>query len=237
MQKVKELYSGKAKTLFSTDVTNKLIVCFRDDITAYNAEKKSQLQNKGKVNNHFNAFIMQKLEQAGVPTHFEELLNDQESLVKHLQMIPVECVIRNITTGSLCKRLGIEEGIDLEPPLFEFFLKDDDLGDPLINDEHIRAFNWATDDDIKTMKQLSYKVNDVLKPLFLAQDLLLVDYKLEFGRFDGKLFLGDEFTPDGCRIWDVQTRKKLDKDRFRNDLGDVIEAYQEVAQRLGMQIK
>jgi phosphoribosylaminoimidazole-succinocarboxamide synthase len=237
MQKINEIYSGKAKTLFNTENEKYLIVHFRDDITAFNAEKKSRLQNKGKVNNLFNAFIMEKLEHAGIPTHFEEVLNEKESLVKHLQMIPLECVVRNITAGSLCKRYNIAEGMDLNPPLFEFFLKNDQLGDPLVNINHIRAFKWASDDEVATMQNLSYKVNDILKPLFFEAGMFLVDYKLEFGRFDGNIVLGDEFTPDGCRIWDVKTREKLDKDRFRNDLGDVIEAYEHVAHRLGLEIQ
>lgn len=236
MKKLEQLYSGKAKTLFTTEDKDQLIVHFRDDATAFNGEKKAQLADKGKVNNLFNAFIMEKLHDAGVPTHFIETINPQESLVKHMQMIPVECVVRNIAAGSICRRLGIEEGITLEKPIFEFFLKNDALGDPMINECHIDVFGWATAQEVSAMKELSFKVNEILKPLFFNAGMLLVDYKLEFGRFHGKILLGDEFTPDGCRLWDVKTREKLDKDRFRRDLGGVIEAYQEAAHRLGITI-
>lgn len=236
MEKRAELYSGKAKTLYRTDDANFLVVHFRDDATAFDGVKKAQLSRKGMVNNYFNAYIMQKLADAGIPTHFERQLAPNEALVKALDMIKIECVVRNITTGSLCRRLGIPEGMDLTPPLFEFFLKNDDLHDPLITEEHIRHFGWATDAEIKRMKELTFKVNDVLKPLFKAAGMLLVDYKLEFGRFKGEITLGDEFTPDGCRIWDANTREIMDKDRFRKDLGDVIAGYEQAAARLGIQI-
>ena len=236
MQKQKELFAGKAKTVYTTEDKDKLVLHFRNDTSAFDGEKIEQLDRKGMINNYFNAFIMQKLEEAGVPTHFEERLSDEESLVKCMDMIPVECVVRNIATGSIVKRLGVEDGLELNPPTFEFFLKNDELHDPMINDYHIRSFNWANDDEIVKMKELTFKVNDVLKQLFLDAGLLLVDYKLEFGRFHGGLYLGDEFSPDGCRLWDAETRKKLDKDRFRHGLGGVIEAYEEVAHRLGVEI-
>lgn len=232
----KELYSGKAKSVFTTDDPDRLVLRFRDDTSAFDGEKVAQLSRKGLVNNKFNAFIMEHLEQAAIQTHHERLLSDIESVVKNLDMIPVECVIRNIATGSLCKRLGIQDGLELDPPIFEFFLKNDALHDPLINDYHIRAFGWATDSEIEQMKTLTFKVNDVLKALFLEKGILLVDYKLEFGRYHGNIILGDEFTPDGCRLWDVETRKKLDKDRFRQGLGGVVEAYEEVAYRLGVNL-
>ncbi len=234
MQKQQELYAGKAKTVFTTDDPDRLILEFRNDTSAFDGEKLAQLERKGMVNNKFNAFIMQQLQQAGIPTHFESLLSDQESLVKKLAMLPIECVVRNLSAGSLCRRLGVEEGQSLNPPVFEFFLKDDALHDPMINDYHILAFEWATAAEIERMKQLTFAVNDVLKQLFEQAGLLLVDYKLEFGRFEGELLLGDEFTPDGCRLWDAQTRDKLDKDRFRQGLGGVVEAYEEVASRLGI---
>ncbi|MFO8023890.1 phosphoribosylaminoimidazolesuccinocarboxamide synthase [Thiohalophilus sp.] len=234
MQKQQELYSGKAKTVFTTDDPNRLILEFRNDTSAFDGEKLAQLERKGMVNNKFNAFIMQQLQQAGIATHFESLLSDQESVVKKLAMLPIECVVRNLSAGSLCRRLGVEEGQLLNPPVFEFFLKNDALHDPLINDYHILAFNWATAGEIEHMKQLTFAVNDVLKQLFEQAGLLLVDYKLEFGRFEGELLLGDEFTPDGCRLWDAETRDKLDKDRFRQGLGGVVEAYEEVARRLGI---
>jgi len=236
MKKLAELFSGKAKTVYTTDDTNKLILHFRNDTSAFDGEKVEQLDRKGMVNNKFNAFIMQKLEAAGVPTHFEELLSEEESLFKKLDMLPIECVVRNISAGSLCRRLGVEEGLDLDPPTFEFFLKNDALHDPMINDAHIITFKWATQDEIDRMKALTLKVNEILKALFAAAGMLLVDYKLEFGRYQGELMLGDEFSPDGCRLWDAETRKKLDKDRFRQGLGGVIEAYEEVAQRLGVDL-
>jgi phosphoribosylaminoimidazole-succinocarboxamide synthase len=234
MNKLEPLYSGKAKSVYLTDDADKLILHFRNDTSAFDGEKMEKLERKGEVNNRFNAFIMQKLEEAGVPTHFEKLLSAEESLVKRLEMMPVECVVRNIAAGSLCKRLGVQEGMDLSPPTFEFFLKNDALHDPMINEYHIRAFGWATDEQITAMQNLTFTVNDVLKKLFLDAGLLLVDYKLEFGDFHGQTVLGDEFTPDGCRLWDSETRKKLDKDRFRQGLGGVVEAYEEVAHRLGV---
>lgn len=236
MQKQQELYAGKAKTVYTTDDPDKLILEFRNDTSAFDGEKLAKLDRKGMVNNKFNAFIMQKLQQAGVPTHFDSLLSDQESVVKKLQMLPIECVVRNLSAGSLCRRLGVEEGKPLDPPVFEFFLKNDALHDPMINDYHILSFNWASAEEIAQMKQLTFQVNDVLKALFESAGLLLVDYKLEFGRFDGELLLGDEFTPDGCRLWDAKTRDKLDKDRFRQGLGGVVEAYEEVARRLGIDL-
>ncbi len=236
MQKLDELYAGKAKSVFTTDDENLLILEFRDDTSAFDGEKIVQLDRKGMVNNKFNAFIMQKLEAAGIPTHFEKLLSDNEALVKKLDMIAVECVVRNISTGSMVKRLGVEDGLTLNPPTFEFFLKNDALHDPMINDYHIRSFGWASEDEVATMKRLTFQVNDILKKLFDDAGLLLVDYKLEFGRYQGELVLGDEFTPDGCRLWDKETREKMDKDRFRQDLGDVVESYEAVARRLGVDL-
>ncbi len=236
MKKQSELYSGKAKTVYTTDDPEKLILHFRNDTSAFDGEKLQKLERKGMVNNYFNAFIMQKLQAAGVPTHFEKLLSEDESLVKKLDMLPIECVVRNISTGSLCRRLGVEEGLDLDPPTFEFFLKNDELHDPMINDSHILTFKWATQAEIDRMKELTFKVNGLLKALFADAGLLLVDYKLEFGRYQGDLLLGDEFTPDGCRLWDAETREKLDKDRFRQGLGGVVEAYEEVARRLGVEL-
>jgi phosphoribosylaminoimidazole-succinocarboxamide synthase len=236
MQTGTQLYSGKAKTLYTTDDPDKLIMNFRDDTSAFDGRKVAQLARKGTINNRFNAFIMSKLAEAGIPTHFEHLLSDSESLVKKLEMIPIECVVRNVAAGSICKRLGVKQGIDLDPPTFEFFLKNDELHDPMVNEYHIRSFGWAGDSDIAKMKELTFRVNTVLKALFLQAGILLVDYKLEFGRYRNEIVLGDEFTPDGCRLWDAATREKLDKDRFRQDLGGVVEAYEEVAQRLGIDI-
>lgn len=234
--KVSELYSGKAKTLFLTKDEDSLVVHFRDDTSAFDGEKVEQLARKGMVNNYFNAYIMNYLESNGLRTHFTQLLSDNEAIVKRLSMIPVECVIRNIAAGSICRRLGIQEGLELPRPIFEFFLKNDALHDPMINESHIQVFQWASEKEVEAMKLLTFQVNDLLKPLFLKHGMLLVDYKLEFGRYHNELLLGDEFTPDGCRIWDVDTREKLDKDRFRRDLGDVIESYEIVAKRLGIEI-
>ena len=236
MQILNELYSGKAKSVFNTDDQDRLVLHFRDDTSAFDGEKKESLARKGMVNNKFNAFIMTKLEAVGIPTHFEKLLSDDQAVVKRLDMIPVECVVRNIAAGSLVRRLGVTEGMDLNPPTFEFFLKNDALHDPMVNEYHIRSFGWADDEAIAKMKELTFKANDILKKLFADAGLLLVDYKLEFGRFKGNIYLGDEFTPDGCRLWDAETRKKLDKDRFRQGLGGVVEAYEEVAGRLGVDL-
>lgn len=230
------LYSGKAKSVYRCEAPDRLVMHFRDDTSAFDGEKIEQLARKGMVNNRFNAFIMSKLQAAGVDTHFDRLLSDTESLVKYLDMIPVECVVRNIAAGSICKRLGVEEGLDLDPPTFEFFLKDDARHDPMINEYHIRSFGWAAPGEVEQMQALSFRVNDVLKRLFADAGLLLVDFKLEFGRYEGTLLLGDEFTPDGCRLWDAETREKLDKDRFRRGLGRVVESYELVAERLGVEL-
>lgn len=234
MEKREELYRGKAKSVYKTDDADRLVLLFRNDTSAFDGKRIEQLDRKGTVNNKFNAFIMQKLEAAGVPTQFDALLSDNECLVKKLDMIPVECVVRNYAAGSLVKRLGVEEGIKLEPSTFELFLKNDEKGDPFINESHVVAFGWGTADQLATMKTLSLKVNEILTQLFDEAGLLLVDFKLEFGVFHGQIVLGDEFSPDGCRLWDKETRKKMDKDRFRQGLGDVIEAYEEVARRLGV---
>ncbi|KSG64106.1 phosphoribosylaminoimidazolesuccinocarboxamide synthase [Pseudomonas aeruginosa] len=234
MEKREELYRGKAKSVYQTDDADRLILLFRNDTSAFDGKRIEQLDRKGAVNNKFNAFIMQKLEAAGIPTQFDKLLSDTESLVKKLDMIPVECVVRNFAAGSLVRRLGVEEGIALTPPTFELFLKNDALGDPFINESHVQAFGWATPEQLAQMKTYSFKVNEVLNKLFDDAGLLLVDFKLEFGLFHGQIVLGDEFSPDGCRLWDKETRKKMDKDRFRQGLGDVIEAYEEVAKRLGV---
>ena len=235
MEKREELYAGKAKSVYRTDNPDRFVLEFRDDTSAFDGEKKEQLNRKGMVNNKFNAFIMEKLEAAGVPTHFEGLLSSTESLVKKLDMIPVECVVRNVSAGSLCRRLGVEEGQELNPPTYELFLKNDALHDPMVNESLAVSFGWAAADELEQMKVLTYRVNDVLKALFDDAGMLLVDYKLEFGRSEGKIVLGDEFSPDGCRIWDKETRKKMDKDRFRQGLGEVIETYEEVGRRLGIQ--
>lgn len=234
MQKQKLLYKGKAKSVFETEDSDFLVLEFRDDTSAFNGERVEQLARKGQVNNRFNAFIMQKLAEAGVETHFEKQLSDNEVLVKRLDMIPVECVVRNFAAGSLVRRLGLEEGQELSPPTYELFFKDDALGDPMVNESLSITLGWATQEQLAEMQRLTYVVNEVLAKLFDAGDLMLIDFKLEFGVYHGRIVLGDEFSPDGCRIWDKATKKKLDKDRFRQSLGDVIEAYEEVAQRIGV---
>jgi phosphoribosylaminoimidazole-succinocarboxamide synthase len=230
------IYSGKAKSLYKTANPEELLCVFRNDTSAFDGERIEKLDRKGMVNNQFNAFIMQHLAKAGIPNHFLKIVDPDSSLVSKLEMIPVECVVRNVAAGGLCRRLGIEAGTELNPPTFEFFLKNDALHDPMINESIILTFKWATEDEIAQMKRYAFMVNDVLKKLFSSAGLLLVDYKLEFGRHQGKIVLGDEFTPDGCRIWDAETKKVLDKDRFRKSMGGVVEAYEEVAQRLGIAI-
>lgn len=237
MEKRELLYTGKAKSVYATDDADRVVILYRNDTSAFDGKRIEQLDRKGMVNNRFNAFIMDKLAAAGIPVHHEKLLSGTESLVKRLDMIPVECVVRNFAAGSLVRRLGVEEGRELNPPTFELFLKNDALGDPMVNEYHVRSFGWATDEQLNRMKALSFQVNDVLKKLFDAGNMLLVDFKLEFGVFHGEIVLGDEFSPDGCRLWDKDTRKKLDKDRFRQGLGGVVEAYEEVGQRLGIQFE
>jgi phosphoribosylaminoimidazole-succinocarboxamide synthase len=234
MEKRQELYAGKAKSVFRTDDPDKMVLVFRDDTSAFDGKRIEQLDRKGMVNNKFNAFIMTKLQEAGIPTHFEKLLSDTESLVKCLDMMPIECVVRNVAAGSLCRRLGVEEGITLTPPTFELFLKNDALGDPMINESHVESFGWSKADDLAKAKEITFKVNDVLKAIFAEGGMILVDSKLEFGLYKGEVVLGDEFSPDGCRLWDANTREKLDKDRFRQGLGGVIEAYEDVGRRIGI---
>ncbi|MDO4441122.1 MAG: phosphoribosylaminoimidazolesuccinocarboxamide synthase [Moraxella sp.] len=237
MEKQALLYTGKAKSVYETEHEDYLILHFRNDASAFNGEKIAQLDRKGKVNNRFNAFIMQKLADAGIETHFERQLSDDEVLVKRLKMIPVECVVRNYAAGGLMKRLGLEEGLPLMPPTFELFYKDDALGDPMLSESTAIALGYATADELEQMKALTYKVNEVLSKIFDDAGLLLVDFKLEFGLFHGRIVLGDEFSPDGCRLWDKETKKKLDKDRFRQGLGDVVEGYEEVARRIGVPLE
>ncbi|WP_036769706.1 phosphoribosylaminoimidazolesuccinocarboxamide synthase [Photorhabdus australis] len=234
MQKRAELYRGKAKTVYTTDDPDRLILEFRNDTSALDGERIEQFDRKGMVNNKFNHFIMNKLEEAGVPTQMERLLSDTEVLVKKLDMVPVECVIRNRAAGSLVRRLGVEEGLVLSPPLFDLFLKNDALHDPMVNESYCETFSWVSKEQLAEMKSLSYKANEILSKLFDDAGLILVDFKLEFGLFKGQVILGDEFSPDGCRLWDKETLDKMDKDRFRQSLGGLIEAYEEVAHRIGV---
>lgn len=234
MKKITELYRGKAKTVYTTENPDFLILEFRNDTSAFDGQRIEQFDRKGMINNKFNYFIMTQLAQAGIPTQVEKLVSDTEILVKKLTMIPVECVVRNRAAGSLVRRLGVKEGEILNPPTFELFLKNDALHDPMVNEYHCRAFGWATEQQLNRMKELSFKINTILTDLFAKSGLILVDYKLEFGLFNGEIVLGDEFSPDGCRLWENNTMKKMDKDRFRQGLGGVIEAYEEVAHRIGV---
>lgn len=236
MEKKDLLTKGKAKELYRTTDDSKLIMDFTDDTSAFDGKKIEQLAGKGTVNNRFNNFIMKYLDSKGIACHLLEELSDRESLVLSLDMFPIECVVRNYAAGSICKRLGLEEGMKFENPIFEFFYKDDDLGDPMINDNHIVAFGWANREDIKILEDLTLEINKHLLELFDSADLILVDFKLEFGKNNNKIYLGDEFTPDGCRVWDKETKEKLDKDRFRLGLGDVVKSYQEIAYRIGINL-
>ena len=229
MEKTVQLYEGKAKKVFATADENLCIVSYKDDATAFNGEKKGTILGKGVINNRLTNRLMSLLEQAGVPTHFVEELSDRETLVKKVSIVPLEVIIRNISAGSFAKRYGVEEGIVFSAPTIEFSYKNDDLGDPLINDYHALALKLATQDEIDTIKKYAFKVNDFLKAFMLEHDIELVDFKLEFGRLsDGTIVLADEISPDTCRLWDVHTHEKLDKDRFRRDMGGVEDAYNEV---------
>lgn len=237
LEKKQKLYSGKAKDLYETNNPDLLITDFRDDTSAFDGVKLAKLVDKGHVNNRISSFIMQHLSSNGVPTHFVSLLSPHEVVVKRLKMIPMECVIRNIAAGSLCRRLGIDEGKPLDPPLFEFFLKNDALHDPLVTENHALSFGWATEAQMNQMKMYTFKINQVLQALFAQAGMILVDSKYEFGiGGDGQVYLGDEISPDSCRIWDSKTKKILDKDRFRKDMGNVIESYKEIAAKLGIEM-
>lgn len=231
-----ELYRGKAKSVFATQDPNRVIIEYRNDTSAFDGAKLAQLDRKGEVNNKINAHVMTQLAAAGVETHFLRLIDGTHSEVCALKMIPVECVVRNVCAGSMAKKLGIDEGKVLPTPVYELFYKSDALHDPMVNESHCVALGWADAKTLADMKALTLKVNDVLKPMFANAGITLVDYKLEFGRRvdNGALVLGDEFSPDGCRLWDSKTGEKMDKDRFRRDLGNVIEYYLEVGRRLGV---
>lgn len=232
MEKKEMLYEGKAKKVFVTDQEGQYLVQYKDDATAFNGEKKGQIEDKGIINNKLSALFFKELEKAGVPTHFIELLSDREMLVKKLKMLPLEVVVRNIAAGSLAKRLGAEEGVVLARPVVELYYKDDALGDPFVNESHALAMGWAAAEELKEVQALGLKVNEVLQKIMDQAGILVVDFKLEFGLADGKIVLGDEISPDTCRFWDKETKEKLDKDRFRRDLGKVEEAYVEVYRRV-----
>ena len=234
MKKGVQLYEGKAKKVFATDNPNILIVDYKDDATAFNGEKKGTIVGKGAINNRMTNYLFQQLEKEGVPTHFIEEISDRETAVKKVSIVPLEVIVRNVAAGSFSKRLGIEEGTEFTEPTIEFSYKNDALGDPLINDYFARALDLATWEEIETIKKYAFKINEVLKAYFFKADLRLIDFKIEFGRYDDTIILADEISPDTCRLWDVHTSERLDKDRFRRDLGNVEEAYQEVMKRLGL---
>ncbi len=238
MARRRQIYEGKAKVLFEGPEPGTIVQYFKDDATAYNNQKKGVITGKGVLNNRISEFLMMRLTEMGIPTHFIRRLNMREQLVREVEIIPVEIVVRNICAGSFAKRFGMEEGAALPRSIVEFCYKSDELGDPLIAEEHITAFGWATPQDIDEMMQLALRVNDYMSGIFMGIGLKLVDFKIEFGRLWEndmmRIVLADEISPDSCRLWDVKTGEKLDKDRFRRDLGNVEEAYQEVARRLGI---
>ena len=237
MQKLEQLYEGKAKKVFRTDDPELLIVDYKDDATAFNGLKKGSIAGKGVINNQMSNRLMAKLEKAGVPTHFVQELSPRETLVKRVSIVPLEVIVRNLSAGSFAKRYGVEEGIVFDAPTIEFSYKNDELGDPLLNSYHALALKLATAEEIDTIKRYAFQVNDFLKALWAECGVILVDFKLEFGRLaDGSIVLADEISPDTCRLWDEKTHEKLDKDRFRRDLGGVEDAYAEVMKRLTQHI-
>ena len=234
MKKGTQLYEGKAKKVYLTDDPDVLIVDYKDDATAFNGEKKGTIVGKGAINNRMSNYLFKQLEKEGIPTHLIEELSDRETAVKKVSIVPLEVIVRNVSAGSFSKRLGVPEGTEFTEPTIEFSYKNDELGDPLINEYFARALNLASWDEIETIKKYAFKINEVLKEFFLAAELRLIDFKIEFGRYHGTIILADEISPDTCRLWDVHTNEKLDKDRFRRDLGNVEEAYQEVMERIGL---
>ena len=227
-----KLYEGKAKIVYATKKPGVVIQYFKDDATAFNALKKGTIVGKGVVNNRMSATLFERLARAGVPTHYLGTLSDREMLCRRLEIIKIETIVRNVVAGSLAKRTGLEEGTPIKQPIVELYLKSDPLGDPMINEDHVRMLGLAKASELAWIKRMALRINTVLRPHMLKRDLLLVDFKLEFGCAGGKLYLGDEISPDTCRLWDKATREKLDKDRFRRDLGGVEDAYQEVYRRL-----
>ncbi len=233
MEKREQMYEGKAKKVFATDNENYCIVSYKDDATAFNGLKKGTIRGKGIVNNKMSNYLMKLLEKEGVPTHFVEELNDRETLVKKVSIVPLEVIVRNVAAGSFSKRFGVEEGTKLLCPTLEYCYKDDDLGDPMVNDYHILACGWATKEELDTIAKYTFKVNEFLKNFFKTINVDLIDFKIEFGRTpDGQIVLADEISPDTCRLWDADTHEKLDKDRFRRDMGGVEQAYEEMMKRI-----
>lgn len=233
-----KIYEGKAKILYRGPQEGTLVQHFKDDATAFNAEKHDIVDGKGVLNQRISEYIFQRLGEVGIPTHFIKSLNMREQLVQEVEIIPVEVVVRNVAAGSICKRLGLEEGAALPRPIIEYFYKNDALDDPLISEEHITAFDWASDDELDEMADIALRVNDFMAGMFLGVGIRLVDFKLEFGRLETedeeRIVLADEISPDNCRLWDIKTNDRLDKDRFRRDMGGMMDAYQEVAKRLGL---
>ncbi|MBK1813717.1 phosphoribosylaminoimidazolesuccinocarboxamide synthase [Clostridium sp. YIM B02505] len=232
MEKREMMYEGKAKKIYATDKADEVIVYYKDDATAFNGEKKGQIEDKGVLNNAITSVLFELLEKEGVKTHFIEKLSEREQLCRKVEIVPLEVIVRNVAAGSMAKRLGLEEGFALKTTVFEICLKDDSLGDPLINDFHAVGIGAATFEELKAMYEITAKVNEVLKAFFLKQNIKLIDFKLEFGRFNGEIILADEISPDTCRFWDATTNEKLDKDRFRRDLGNVKDAYVEILNRI-----
>ena len=237
MQKGEQLYEGKAKKVFLTEDPDALIVSYKDDATAFNGQKKGTITGKGAINNRMSNYLFQIIEREGVPTHYVQEISDRETVVRKVEIVPLEVIIRNVAAGSFSKRLGISEGTELVEPTIEFSYKNDELEDPLINSYFAKALKLATQDELETIKKYAFMVNEILKVEFLKAGLRLIDFKIEFGRFHGKIILADEISPDTCRLWDAKTGEKLDKDRFRRDLGNVEEAYIEVAKRLGIEVE
>jgi phosphoribosylaminoimidazole-succinocarboxamide synthase len=232
MEKLKQIYEGKAKKLYETEDADLLIQEFKDDATAFDATKRGTILNKGIINNKLSEKIFLLLSKKGIPTHFVKRLNDRDMLVKRVKIVPIEVTMRNIVAGGMSKLLGLDEGIILKEPVLEYHYKEDALHDPLINDYHIKALKLATDKELDTIKKYSFRINELMRKFFDSKGLILVDFKLEFGRYKGKIILADEISPDTCRLWDKTTKEKLDKDRFRRDLGNVEGAYQEVLRRV-----
>lgn len=232
MEKREMMYEGKAKKVYATDDADRVIIYYKDDATALNGLKKGQIEDKGVLNNSITSALFELLEKNGVKTHFEKKLSDREQLAKKVEIVPLEVIVRNVAAGSMAKRYGVAEGTELKTTVFEISYKNDDLGDPLMNDYHAVALGLTTFDELKTIYGLADKVNEVLKSFFLGHGIKLIDFKLEFGRFHGEILLADEISPDTCRLWDAKTNEKLDKDRFRRDMGDVKEAYIEILKRI-----
>ncbi|MBQ3669830.1 MAG: phosphoribosylaminoimidazolesuccinocarboxamide synthase [Clostridia bacterium] len=233
MKKLEQLYEGKAKKVFATDDENLVLVSYKDDATAFNGLKKGTIQGKGAINNRMTNMLMQMLEKQGIPTHFVKEINERETLVKKVKIVPLEVIVRNVAAGSLSKRLGVAEGVKLGKTVLEYCYKDDELGDPMVNEYHIAAMGWASDEDMEKIASYALKINEILVHYFKKLNIDLIDFKLEFGKTgDGTLVLADEISPDTCRFWDSRTHEKLDKDRFRRDLGGVEEAYEEMMRRL-----